>query len=1431
MPDDAAEPPLQAAPFAKPRIVAIGASAGGLAATRELLVGMPAVTGLAFVLVLHLDPSHPSMLVDLLSRETAMPVVEACDGMTLLPNRLHVIAPGTDLVVVNNMLSVSPSSVRHGIRLPFDKLLMSLANPQQGPVAAVVLSGTGSDGSHGLRALHVHNCLAFAQAPAEASEPGMPQSAIATGCVDLVLPVAGIAAELLTFSRTQPVRMAFGAKPLAPRLATAPDWLGPVITLLQAGAGLNFTSYKPGTLVRRTQRRAAMAGFGSDDLTGYVDLLRRDNAEVRLLADELLINVTGFFRDSWVFDYLAETVIPALVAQHEGEQPLRIWSAACSTGEETYSLAMLLLAEIERNRPGLKLQIFATDIDADAVAVAREGLYTTAVAALVPAALRQRFFTADSLGWRVNAELRSCIVFAVQDLLADPPFSQLDMVCCRNLLIYLDHVAQDKVMALFHFALRPNGLLLLGSAESAGEIGNRFAFVLKKIKLYKRLEPKRASEQKFLVPPRMAFRAKRPPSIVPIDGDPEQFGRSLLISRHAPTALLIDSNFLCLAIIGATGRYLQGAPSLPLHGVLPLLPAAQRSALRRAVARALKTDAQVVTAMQVSHDGGRFVMAVDPTSWEGEAAFLVVFRDVAHAVPPNVALDDAAVVFDAQLDVLRAELDEALHAIERADLEEQTVRADTLSVNEEYQTANEELLTSQEELQSLNEELSALNGQLQETLDRQRTTSDDLQNVLFSTDVATVFLDRALNIRFFTPATRRLFRMLPSDIGRPLSDLAPAAVDATLTSDARAVLADGVPMEREISAADGAWFTRRILPYRTHAQLVEGVVITFVDITERKHAAGILVEARHQADAANLAKSRFLAAASHDLRQPLQTLVLLQELLAQKTHSDESRTLLDRVDRTLAAMSGMLNALLDINQIEAGSVHAEKEIFAIAQLLERVEQEFGIQAESHGQRLKVVPCRALVMSDPRLLSQIIQNLVSNALKYTRRGSVLVGCRRRGRFLDIEVWDNGVGIPAGEIEAVFKAYHQLEPKSSDRSHGLGLGLSIVHRLSGLLDHPVTVESTPGKGSMFRISVLLANVGDLALRDPPTPATEVMTAHTGADILLVDDDAEFLDLVGLLLRGAGHRTALAADEAGALRALQHEMPRPALVISDYNFEGGSNGLQVVATLRARLGQQLPVIMLSGDISVEAMSRIPGEACVRLAKPVRMHELLAVIDDLLFPTRGTPEPVAVEEIVYVVDDDPPTLQALTAMLGENGYTVQGFGSSEALLAAWEPNAAACLLVDATLPGMSGLELIRRLRDEDRLPPSIMLTGRGDVDMAVAAMKIGALDFIEKPATGPAILTSVRKAIATGRGRRADVAERHHAAALISRLTKRQRQVMQLIVDGHPSKNIASDLSLSQRTVEKYRAEVMHKTGMRSLPALARLVLAAARAPLADD
>ena len=1455
-------------------IVAIGASAGGLDACRQLVRGLSRGVGMAFILIQHLDPTHESMMVDLLADHTSLVVRQAAEGMRVERDHLYIIPPGVYLSVRGGSIHLSEPEARHGARLPFDFLLNSLAAECGARTLCVILSGTGGDGSVGLKSVKEAGGFVIAQSPEEAAYDGMPRSAIATGGVDVVLPVAEMPDALA--ARGTPATRGAEADPATDE---GGDRLLDVIKLLRTKTVHDFTLYKRGTLRRRIERRMSLAAVRTGDMGRYLEILRQDGDELNLLAKDLLINVTGFFRDAKVFDFLAESVVPELVRSRSSDGSLRVWIPGCSTGEETYSLAMLLTDAIAAAKSGIKLQVFASDIDPDALASAREGFYPEAIEADVSPDRLARFFSKEDHGYRVRSDLRGAVVFSVQDVLADPPFSRLDLVSCRNLFIYLQPEAQNKVVSLFHFALRKGGLLLLGNAETVGDAEGRFEVVSEPERLYRQVGQGRPGA--FAFP---ATSGERGPAVARgrgnrVSSKPATVAdlcQRLVLQDHAPASVMINARSECLYSLGPTERYLHVAPGAASHDLLAMIGQNVRAKLRAAIRRAGRDGTRVtVRGGRASHEGRPFSFSIDvqPVSHDGEQLLLVCFVDDSrHDVGQHRPLrsGDAPRVVELERDLVatRTELESAISSLELLNEEQKTVNEEALSLNEEYQSTNEELLASQEEYQSLNEELTALNGQLEETLERQRTTSNDLQNILYSTDVATVFLDTQFNIRFFTPATKALFSIIASDVGRPLGDLRSLADDDELMEDARTVLRDVAPLEREIEAASGFWYIRRILTYRTQESGVDGVVITFVDITERKHIADALEEARRQAQLANVAKSRFLSAASHDLRQPLQTLTLLQGLLAETVRDEKARNLVTRLDETLGSMSGILNTLLDINQIEAGVVRASIVTFPVQELLGRVMAEFGYHAQAQAIGLRVVPCGASIRSDPRLLEQVVRNLLSNALKYTRRGKVLLGCRRRAGTLSIEVWDTGVGIPEGELRAIFDEYHQLDTAVRDRSHGLGLGLAIVDRLSDLMGHRVRVRSNLGKGSMFAIDILhepgapqargagRVSTGSTASNDAPlrekkagrseammsvgsrnredVDAAPAEVVRKTGRVLWVEDDAEVRELVELLLKNDGHRTATAAHADGALALVGPGAFVPDLILSDYNLPNGMTGVELAIEIRQKLDRQIPVIILTGDISTDALRGIAGQRCTQLNKPVRPGELKRVIQDLLSTrSRTTPPPASAvvgtgrgdgPALVYVVDDDDEVREAIRSVLEEAGRNVESYPTCEAFLEAYRADREACLLVDAYLPGMSGVDLLRKLRETGHRLPSVMITGNSDVAMAVRAMKAGALDFVEKPLNRAELLASVERALEQSRDWRKLSTRRKTAADHIASLTRRQRQVMDMVLAGNPSKNIAADLGISQRTVENHRASVMKKTGVKSLADLARMAMVAA-------
>ncbi|WP_209427880.1 CheR family methyltransferase [Pararhodobacter sp. SW119] len=1422
-------------------VIAIGASAGGLEACRALLKNMPADAPAAFLLILHLDPSHDSMMVDLLARHTQLKVVQAAEGMALQQGVLHVIPPGVFMTVAGGTVHLEEPDAGKGVRLPFDVLLRSLAKDKGALSGCIVLSGTGTDGSAGAVEIDAAGGLVIAQDPAEAGHAGMPESAIGTGCAAEVLRAGEMVAALQSFwAEASAGSVAAGDKSChggdaAPAVPRAADrgmaGFDELLAFVAEHSSQDIPLYKRGTLERRIARRMGIVGLGPNEMARYLELLRSDPEERAQLSSDLLIHVTSFFRDPLVFEHLSAKVIPDLLAELLADRPLRIWVAGCSTGEEAYSLAMICLETIEAAGSGSRLQILASDIDPEAIATARAGYYPKGIEAIVSPERLERFFVPHESGWRVTTELRDVIVFTVADLLSDPPFSKIDLVSCRNVLIYLAPEAQKRVIARCCFALRPGGLLLLGAAEMPGQSDGCFAIEDKKSRLWRRVGESHPADLHFATDKREA--AASPTSLTPVRRSAlADLCRRIVLEHYAPAAVLLNSRLEVLYLLGPTEKYLTVTQGHPDAGILSMIPKVLRARFRAAAASCGATNPRVTVSGGRIPGAAGFDIALHSVSAGTEPLILACFiptpRPEPSAAGPNTGQERRTGDLEADLEATRSDLLDALRDLEQEVEAHSVDAAEALSLNEEFQSTNEELLASKEELQALNEELTALNSQLQETLERHRTTANDLQNVLYSTDVATLFLDLDLNIRFFTPAARDIFRVIPTDVGRPLADLAAVSRDDDLEADAHAVLASSDPGEREIEGAGGKWFTRRIQPYRAQRNQIEGVVITYIDITERKRTNAALVAAMDEAERANRAKSRFLAAASHDLRQPLQAMALLHKLLARQKRSTEGVRLAALLDQTLNSMTAMLDSMLDVNRIESGIVRPEMRPVAIAPLLRRLADEFGPQSDIKGLKLRLVQCKSWVRTDPQLLEQILRNLLSNALKYTQKGRILMGCRRRGDTLSVLVCDSGLGVAESEIKTIFDAYHQGEKAPAIADHGLGLGLSIVQRLADLMDHPVTVRSKQGKGSAFMISLPVVAPAPEVMQPAQEMQVTAETARQTGTILLVEDEESLRDLLAEVLETEGHTVIARENVQDSLAWASGDVAPPDLLLTDLDLRGGTSGLRLAQDLPDVLGEPVPTIILTGDITSETLKTIAESAFTQIVKPVLPEVLLAHISDLMLKVRTeksrTARPTDAEQTtVHVVDDDPMIRETMRRLFEAEGWMVVTHASAEDFLAAPRPEDDACLLIDNLLPGMDGVALITRLRAEKSQLPAVMLTGHGDAAVAVAALKAGASDLIEKPASAAELLASVRHAIETAENSHAQAESRKTAQKRFADLTARERDVLARVLEGAPNKIIAADLGINQRTVENHRASVMRKTGATSLPALVRLALAA--------
>jgi two-component system CheB/CheR fusion protein len=835
-------------PSVATRVVGIGASAGGLAALEQFLGNVVPGSGLAYIVVQHLDPTQRAHLVELLQRNTGMPVREAARGVRVEPDCVYVIPPDAELSLVAGTLNLKKPHEPRGMRLPVNVLFSSLASDLGERAIAVVLSGMGSDGTLGMQAIKAAGGLTVVQQPDTAQFDMMPKSALAAGCGDIIAPPAEMPARIQAYVGKVP-------DPGAPsedraREALAPDELQGIFSLLQSRTRHDFSLYKPSTLHRRIERRMAIHRI--ETIADYVDHLRQNPQEIDLLFKELLIGVTSFFRDPAVWEYLATVALPDLLARRSPDRKLRAWVIGCSTGEEAYSLAMVFNEALQSSaHPNeLSVQIFASDLSPDAIAIARRGRYPASIASDVSGERLARFFTAHETHYQVNQSIRDIVLFAQHDVVLDPPFTKLDLIVCRNLLIYFDATLQRKLLPLFHYSLLPSGLLLLGTSETVGKFTSRFGAVGdRKLRLYLRQDAGPAGTPDFLIKPLPRLYKKTPEYPLPSPNTPnhpidslQAAAEQMLLQLYAPAAVVLNGDGDIVYISGRTGKYLEpaaGKANWNFHAMA-------RDGLRQPLADALRQAAEhreplLLHGLQVQTPAGPQTVDVmvqsmhEPQSLRGMT--MVVFRDVAAAPPPRRGKKGASSAEAAQAHELQRLSDEiqTLREESRASREElQSANEELQSTNEELQSTNEELTTSKEEMQSMNEELQTINSELQSKLDDLALAQSDMQNLLNSTEIAILFLDQHLNVRRYTDRASKIINVRESDVGRPLSDLTTSLRYPELSADARETLRTMAFSEKQIPTSDDRWFSVRILPYRRLDNVIDGVVITFVDITATK---------------------------------------------------------------------------------------------------------------------------------------------------------------------------------------------------------------------------------------------------------------------------------------------------------------------------------------------------------------------------------------------------------------------------------------------------------------------------------------------------------------------------------------------------------------------------------------------------------------------
>ncbi len=1307
-------------------IVGIGASAGGLEALEQFFEKMPAQSGLAFVVIQHLSPDFRSLMDELLARRTPIPIRRVEDGMVVEPDTIYLMPPKKEMIISGGKLLLTDKDPAQGLTLPIDHFFRSLAQDVGERAIGVILSGTGSDGSRGVRAIHDAGGLVMVQSVDTAKFDGMPKSALETGVVDFVLPVHEMPATLMRYI-CHPT--AEGMGPVSRGAAERETAMEKIHRLLRDRYGIDFSYYKPNTVARRTERRLMLNQ--SLDLDDYVKRLEEDPQELNLLYRDLLIGVTRFFRDREAFERLEKDVLPLALATVPPGEEFRVWVAGCATGEEAYSLAILLAEQMEAMRRPLRAKIFATDVHRASLEFASHGVYNEAAVAEVGRERLERHFTRKPDGYMISQELRQMVVFAHHNLIKDAPFTKLDLISCRNLVIYFQPLAQKKVISLFHFGLKTGGILFLGPSESPGELSEEFEPVDPHWKIYRKRRDVRLPAD-LRIPLSVADARTRAlgtmPLAMPTPGEVHLLGvYDAILAEHMPPSFLVDDNRVLIQSFGGASRYLHIGDGRLSTDLIDMVDPDLRMALSGALQRVWKDLVPIVyKGLRVRlSDGERLVnLTVKPIRSQRSSRpyALVSIEELPQATMPPATEIDFRQASDEQLQAMELELRYTKENLQATIEELETSNEELQATNEELVASNEELQSTNEELHSVNEELYTVNAEYQKKISELTELNTDMENLLACTEVHTLFLDRELAIRKFTPKIAEEFNLLPQDVGRRIDNFTHHIQYADLVDDLRRVLETGRRFEREVQNRRGRWFLMRILPYRSGGN-IHGVVLTLIDISDLKQVqaevkhqerllSGILenspnlvsvkdaqgryllmnrafcellgvskeevigradreifppalaeklsqyddtvlregivmttektfelpdgprtylsirfpirdedghirsigvvktdvtqlknVEA--QAREALLQRDRFLAILSHELRNPLSAILNASQLLqAHGDHTPAEAESNQVIERQAHRMARLLDDLLDVSRITQGKIVIRKERLDLVDLVADALQTVRPALESHHHHVTFDrPPEPLVVEADRLrMAQVVENLLSNAAKYTPDGGWIgVALRREGEQAVISVRDSGRGIPPDMLQSIFDLFVQSDNTLDRAEGGMGVGLTLARSLVELHGGKITAYSAGlDRGSEFLVFLPLATTAS-----PPAPPDQPAKRPMASHVLIVEDNADSRSMLKALLELDGYKVTTAKDGMEGLEALRQHRPEVALI--DIGLPG-LDGYQLARQIRAQPEfDKVRLIALTGYGRPEDRQKV-FEAGFddHLVKPLRIENL---------------------------------------------------------------------------------------------------------------------------------------------------------------------------------------------------------------------------------
>lgn len=1240
-------------------VVGIGASAGGLEAICTLFRQMPGDCGMAFVVVLHLSPDHQSVADRIIQETTQMPVRQVTEPVPIERNHIYVISPANRLSTNDGYLRVTPANRRRGDHVAIDLFFRDLADVHKDHAFCVVLSGTGADGAVGLSRIKEQGGVTLAQTPDDAQYDSMPRAAIETGMVDLVLPAAEMPQKLLELWRNaRQVRLPeIEDDTLPPALGTragdpqaCEPMLEEILLQLRSTTGHDFQHYKRATVLRRIERRLHVTGQA--DLAAYLHYLEQHPAESRELLADMLIGVTNFFRDREAFEALERHVLPQLACERdpaEGADEIRVWSAGCSTGEEAYSLAILVCEQLALEQRTSKVQVFATDLDERAIAFARSGSYSEAIVTDVPPSRLRQFFLKEDQHYRVRKEVREKVLFARHNLLSDPPFSQIDLIVCRNLLIYLDREVQRDILQMFHFALRPGGYLFLGSSESADVANELFTPVDKRNRIFRALDVSNTGRNSgrnsghkpgrqlpgtsaASMPHETLATAKAKPGRKPSFADLHH--RAL--ARRMPPSLIVDIDGNILHMSEGVGRFLQLAGGEPSRNLLNLVLPTLRLALRSTLFQARQgTEAVTSRPVELAESMGKLQVEITVQPYKDDLSasdcLLVMFEerapDPSLPLPGVIRQTDSMVLHNLERELLRTRLllQETIEQSEVSSEELTASNEEMQAINEELRSASEELETSKEELQSINEELLTVNYELKNKVEETDKINDYLSNLIACTEIATVFVDRNLHIRWFTPRATDLFNMLPVDTGRSLLDITHRLDYPALADDARAVAQGEAIIEREIGSQGDHWYLARLLPYRSSEQKIDGTVLTFIDISS-SHAAEERVRLGEERLSKQLAetqntshmKDEFFAVMSHELKHPLNLIQLNAEILRRlpslrniSAASKAVGTICDAV----TSQARIIDDLLDVARIRTGKLKLKTEPVDLLAVLQGIHGVVVSEQHPCPVRLELPADNLPVMieGDVTRLEQIIWNLLNNALKFSPAGNeIRLVLSHDEDHARLQVIDHGVGLSHDSLEHIFDLFSQAAPQQASHSReGLGIGLSLVRQLAEA--HGGSVRATspgPGLGCTFTVTLPLCETQHPQRAQGSEPLGEGRL--NGIRVLLVDDSVEVLAVMQELLEMESATVHAFSKPREALDAAAGE--EYDIILSDIGMPV-MDGHALIKALRGYVHlRHTPAIALTGyGASADQHKSRQSGFDRHLNKPVGYDELVETIEAL--------------------------------------------------------------------------------------------------------------------------------------------------------------------------------------------------------------------------